>query len=72
MPTIVILGRLKIQIYPDDHNPPHFHAVTPDNEAIISLTNLKIIKGEIARRDYDRMLHWASEPANRELLHDAW
>lgn len=44
MPTLATLGRLKVQVFADDHNPPHFHAVTPDGEALIG------IAGRIDRR----------------------
>ncbi len=72
MPTIVILGKLKVQVFADDHNPPHFHAVTPDHEALIRISDLQILQGQIARRDYERLLDWASSNENRGLLEDAW
>lgn len=50
-PTIVKIGNLKIQIFADDHNPPHFHVVTPDFE---------ILAGRIDRRSLEVALAWAA------------
>lgn len=72
MPTIMIFGKLKVQIFADDHNPPHFHAVTPDHEALIRLSDLQILRGQISRRHYELIVSWASSDENRGLLEDAW
>lgn len=42
MPTIVGLGNVKIAIYARDHNPPHFHVLTADYAAIVSIDTLEI------------------------------
>ncbi len=72
MPTIMAFGKLKLQIFADDHNPPHFHAVTSEHEALIRLSDLTVLRGQISRRDYDTIKKWASTKANKELLDDAW
>ena len=45
MPTIARLGPFKIQIFADDHFPPHFHIVCADFEALVALSDLSILKG---------------------------
>jgi hypothetical protein len=70
MPTIVVLGNLKIQIFADDHNPPHFHAVTPDHEALIRLSDFSVLAGSLSRRHYDTAIRWAEE--HKQELDDAW
>lgn len=70
MPTIVKLGNLKIQIFADDHHPPHFHIVTPDHEVLVRLSDLEILAGSIDRRSLERALAWARE--NRKVLNEAW
>jgi hypothetical protein len=72
MPTIVKLGNLKIQIFADDHNPPHFHVVTPDYEALIRLSDLSVMAGSIDRRSLQVALEWAQEEKNRDLLNHEW
>lgn len=70
MPTIVKLGNLKIQIFADDHHPPHFHIVTPDHEVLVRLSDLEILAGSIDRRSLERALAWVRE--NRKVLNEAW
>lgn len=72
MPTIITFGKLKLQIFADDHNPPHFHAVNSDHEALLRLSDLTVLRGQISRRDYDTIKKWTSKKANKDLLIDAW
>jgi hypothetical protein len=70
MPTIIVIGNMKIQIFGDDHAPPHFHIVTPDGEALVRIADLQVIAGRIRSRDARRALAWAQD--HREELRDAW
>lgn len=70
MPTIARLGKVLIQVYADDHNPPHFHVATPDHEVLILISDLSVLKGSIDRRSLDVALAWASE--NKEVLENEW
>lgn len=70
MPTIVTIGNLKIQIFADDHNPPHFHVVTPDREALVRISDLSILAGSLTGREYKAAVAWAA--AHREELEDEW
>jgi len=70
MPTIVRIGNLKIQVFADDHNPPHFHVVTPDHEALVALATLTVLRGTIRRRDLKTAVEWVR--ANREAVADEW
>jgi hypothetical protein len=72
MPTIVKLGNLKIQIFADDHNPPHFHIVTPDHEVLVRLSDLTVMAGSMDRRSLDFALDWVRADKNRDLLTDEW
>lgn len=70
MPTLANIGGLKIQIFADDHNPPHFHVVTPDHEALIAIADFSMLRGSLVRRDLDAALSWAAE--NRKVLEHEW
>jgi len=41
MPTIAIVDGVKIQMFYDDHAPPHFHAVLGGEEAWIVIRTLE-------------------------------
>ena len=52
-----------------EHNPPHFHAVYGDDEAIIDINKLELISGRLSRRALTLVLEWAKEHRD-ELLKD--
>jgi hypothetical protein len=57
-------------MYPNDHNPPHFHIVTPDHAVLIALSDLSIIAGYIPESELRLALAWARQ--NRTRLEDEW
>lgn len=42
-PTLYKLGKLRVVIYPKDHNPPHVHVISPGGEAKFEITSLNLI-----------------------------
>jgi hypothetical protein len=63
-------GDWKITMYFGDHNPPHFHIVTPDEEALVEIATLEIIEGRVPRAVLKPALEWARE--NKALLLAKW
>jgi hypothetical protein len=55
------IGNTSIRVYANDHLPPHFHAITPDVEALIDIRTLAITVGKLPARTRKRVLEWASE-----------
>ena len=70
MPTIFRIGRLKIQVFADDHLPPHFHIVGPEFEMLVAISGLTILKGERYHREAKEAMEWARQ--NPDLLSNAW
>jgi hypothetical protein len=70
MPTIHAGNGWKITMYAADHNPPHFHIITPDGEAQIKLSNLVMMRGRISRKAFQAACAWAEQ--NKAILEDAW
>ena len=52
MPELCRFLGITIQMYFDDHNPPHFHAYYNNNEAILTLDG-KIIRGSFPKKQLD-------------------
>ena len=48
-----------INMFYDDHAPPHFHATYAECKGIIDINNLKMIKGNLPRRALELILDWA-------------
>lgn len=70
MPTIHIIGAIRILMYFDDHNPPHFHAEYNEYEGLISIENLELIEGKIPNKQLKKVIEWASE--NQDKLMEYW
>lgn len=47
MPTVEIIDGIKINIYSNEHLPPHFHAIYGSHEAMIEIVSLEILKGKL-------------------------
>mgnify|MGYP003956262447 FL=1 len=53
-----------------EHNPPHFHALYAEHEALIDIQTLEIIRGDLPRRALAMVLEWAVE--HRVELMEDW
>ncbi len=71
MPTVKRFNRCRIEMYFDDHPPPHFHVITRKNERIaVVIETLVIWAGEADARDTAEAFAWARE--NRAELRSHW
>lgn len=66
MPTISMFYGIVIQMFFDDHNPPHFHAYYQDYEASFTLDG-DVLKGSFPLRQKKLVVAWA-EIHQEELL----
>ena len=69
MPTISAFYGILIQMFWEDHAPPHFHALYGEFEVLISIETLEVIQGKMPRRALSLILEWAFQHRN-ELLED--
>jgi hypothetical protein len=42
-----------------DHNPPHFHAIYGEYNALININTLEIIEGDLPKKAQSLVLEWA-------------
>ena len=61
MPTIEIVDGIKINIYSNEHPPPHFHAIYGEYEALIRISDLEIEKGKLPNKQYKKIRAWAGK-----------
>jgi len=59
MPTIRSFSNCRICMYADDHNPPHFHILSPDFEVQVAIATLEVIRGAAHARAVGEALEWA-------------
>jgi hypothetical protein len=70
MPTIAYFYGIMIQMYYDDHQPPHFHARYGGAKAIVRLSDGEIIAGELPPTATRMVRQWAL--ARNAELRDNW
>jgi hypothetical protein len=72
-----LVGRvrnMKIEIYSNDHNPPHFHVKSNDRSinAKFRLDNCDFIKGSIGTKDYKRIKAFFEDDETKKMMKDMW
>ena len=64
------LAGLKIEVYPDEHPPPHFHVKSPEVNASFAIEDCQLLKGHLASDSMQKIKHW-HKFANPKLI-EAW
>ena len=67
MPEVSRFFGITIRMYFDDHAPPHFHAFYGGQEALIGISPIFVIEGDIPRRALSLVFEWAALH-QRELM----
>ena len=70
MPTFFIIEGVKIEFFYNDHVPPHFHATIAEFEALISIRDQQILKGDLPKNKRKKILKWATK--NETILMEIW
>ena len=61
---------LKIEVYSNEHPPPHFHVKTPNINASFVIENCELLNGEIGRKDLKIIQYWHQK--SKQILIKAW
>ena len=70
MPEISRFFGILIQMFNNDHSPPHFHARYGRDQAVISVADLVVIKGALPPRALGLVMECATR--HREELMEDW
>ena len=70
MPTISTFMGITINMYFDDHAPPHFHARAAEHNAKVRIDVLEVIDSNLRRPELRLVLAWAEMHA--EELNSNW
>lgn len=57
-------------MYYREHQPPHFHAIYGDDEALIAIDTLSLLEGKLEPRAMGLVIEWAS--IHQAELIDTW
>jgi hypothetical protein len=69
MPRLSEFYGIAIYMYFADHNPPHFHAVYAEHEALVRIDNGTILRGDLPRTAAKLVEQWR-KLHHGELLDD--
>ena len=64
------VGGLRIEVYPNEHAPPHFHAVSPHVDASFAIEDCTLLHGSVSGKDFRKIQHW--HRAFKPLLIERW
>lgn len=59
MPVITRFYGIIIKMFFLDHNPPHFHAIYGEYNALVNIKTLEIIEGDLPKKAQVLVLEWA-------------
>jgi len=68
------INDMKVIIYSNDHNPPHFHVKSNDLRinAKFLIENGELLSGEVTTKDMKRIKAFYSSPKTQILLNKIW
>jgi hypothetical protein len=58
MPTIAIFYGIIIQMYFEDHDPPHVHAFYAGSKALVRISDGEVIRGRLPMRQAKLVKDW--------------
>ena len=63
---------LKIEIYSNEHPPPHFHVISTNVKASFSLDHCKLIDGKINKKHKVKIQYWFHNLNAKKSLVEVW
>lgn len=70
MPEVSRFFGIVIQMYAEDHFPPHFHARHSGKEVVVAIDTLAILRGRLSPRAHALVVEWAELHADE--LNEDW
>lgn len=70
MPEISVFFGIKVTMYYDDHNPPHFHAEYNEYKVLVDIVKGRVLKGVFPSKQLKYVIAWAD--IHEEELMNNW
>ncbi len=72
MPTVALLDGIKIEMYFDDHAPPHIHATYAEYEVLLVIADASIYRGLLPNKQLRKAQDYLLDIANKKQLMKRW
>lgn len=69
-PLLVEKKGVCVYVYSREHLPPHVHAFSGEDEALISIRTGEIIKGSISGKKLKVVQNWLKQEGNRKAIEE--
>ena len=71
---VATIRKMKILIYSNDHNPPHFHVISNDNtiNAKFTIDTCELLSGKIDYKDIKRIKAFHKHPKTVIVMEKIW
>jgi hypothetical protein len=66
------INGMKIEIYSNEHPPPHFHVVTTNHRVSFSLDNCLLLDGSLPSKQVKKIEYWFHQLNAKKALVDIW
>jgi hypothetical protein len=70
MPTLAIIDGISILMWPNDHNPPHFHVRHAGRRGKFDIATGHMVEGTLDRKAIKKVQAWTI--SNQAMLFRAW
>jgi hypothetical protein len=64
------INGLKLEIYPNEHPPPHFHAKSATINASFNIENCDLLHGKVSSKDHEKIRFWHQKC--KPILIEVW
>lgn len=61
---------LKIEVYSNEHPPPHFHVKSPNVDASFTIEGCELLNGNVSSGDYKKVQYW--HQSSKSYLIEIW
>ena len=70
MPEISVFFGIRVTMYYDDNNPPHFHADYNDRKILVDILEGRVLKGMFPAKQLKYVIAWAD--IHQDELMENW
>jgi Domain of unknown function (DUF4160) len=68
MPQVFEIDSIQIDVYSNEHPPPHFHAIYAEHEVLVEIRTVEIYAGYLPTKQLRKVLSWVKDDEVQKYL----